>query len=67
MEEEVIEMLRKFYDSIDVLLSKSKDFLNDYKLYDENKRKDVRSLKERMKEQVIKGTYEYFIKKYCIR
>ena len=58
MEEEVIEMLRKCYDSIDVLLSKSKDFLNDYKLYDENKRKDVRSLKERMKEQVIKGTYE---------
>ena len=58
MEEEVIEMLRKFYGSIDVLLRKSKDFLNDYKLYDENKRKDVRSLKERMKEQVIKGTYE---------
>ena len=58
MEEEVIEMLRKFYDSIVILLSKSKDFLNDYKLYDENKRKDVRSLKERMKEQVIKGTYE---------
>lgn len=58
MEDEVIEILRKFYESIDVLLSKSKDFLNDYKLYDENKRKDVRSLKERMKEQVIKGTYE---------
>ena len=58
MEDEVIELLRKFYESIDVLLSKSKDFLNDYKLYDENKRKDVRSLKERMKEQVIKGTYE---------
>lgn len=58
MEEDVINLLRKFYDSIDVLLSKSKDFLNDYKLYDENKRKDVRLLKERMKEQVIKGTYE---------
>ena len=58
MEDEVIEILKKFYESTDVLLSKSKDFLNDYKLYDENKRKDVRSLKERMKEQVIKGTYE---------